>query len=141
MSSLNSQSSLPQPPSLAPPLLAEDSFTQWKEVVPWSAFVHFWSNNSMNIERSYPYELDLQISPRVRNQAVALENISNMILVTQSYADLYERIKKGLLLDSFLPPSADNKITRQRPRRRGVIITGQPGTGTRITSRSTVAHY
>lgn len=106
-------------------LLGRDGDSQWKAA--GSDWVRFWSNlnNDRGLQNVYPYVLKLNLSDKVKKHFKPLAGLSNGILVTQSYADLYKCIKTGLSLDSF---QADG--VKSDPLRNGVIITGQPGTGT-----------
>lgn len=138
MSSLSSTFS--SHPDDLTPITGLDGRTQWAELSTcWTEFACFWSkpNNPDLQSPEYPYALDLRLSPNMRGQIASLIELESTILVTQSYAELYERIKAGLRLDN---PSTDKRtrITRSLPLQDGVIITGQPGTGMLSFCRSTV---
>lgn len=120
-------------------ILGEDGYSQWRAMGPdWSRFVSFWSkpNSHNGFQHEYPYALELQLSDNIKDQFSSLASLSTSILVTQSHADLYERIKTGLELDII-----EDTGMRPPPLRNGVIITGQPGTGMLPSCHLTVAHY
>lgn len=116
-----------------PILVGQNAQTQWLSTgqKPWADFSLFWSNpdNGKLLQREYPFVLDLKISPVVRNQVLPLRDLVTEILVTQFYAQTYERIKSGLRLDRAVL-NDEQAIERPPAERDGVIITGQPGTGT-----------
>lgn len=89
--------------------------------------MQFWSgpNNEHGFQAEYPYVLDLRVDRDFKAMFPPLGDVSHRILITQAYDDLYNRIKIGLKLDST---EADG--TKSDPLANGVLITGQPGTGT-----------
>lgn len=95
------------------PILGEDKLSQWITLGPeWAAFVSFWSETHNNNDlRSYPDVLDLKLPNVNQNYDRPLAETSTKILVSQSYADLYERIKIGFKLDSAVK---DGAIVRRR---------------------------
>lgn len=120
-------------------ILGEDGYSQWRAMGPdWARFVSFWSkpNSHNGFQHEYPYALELQLSDNIKDQSSSLASVSTSILVTQSHADLYERIKTGLELDII-----EDTGMRPPPLRNGVIITGQPGTDMLPSCHLTVAHY
>jgi hypothetical protein len=112
-------------------ILGGDGDSQWKAA--GSDWARFWSNpnNDTSPQNAYPYVLELNLSHKIKKQFKSLAGLSTGILVTQSYADLYKCIKTGLSLDSF-----QDDGMKSDPLRNGVIITGQPGTGTLPTCQS-----
>lgn len=110
-----------------------------------AAFVKFWSapENRYIFQNAYPYVLDLRIHPRLKNIFDPLPNIANKIVVIEAYDNLYNRIQLGLKLPSPKRKNVDNirRLTRPVLTQKGVLITGQPGTGMLPASKSTVAHY
>lgn len=113
--------------SAAALVLGEDGRSQWKAMSPdWAKFVRFWAdpNNDIGLQDVYPYVLDLKLPDKIQKHIKPLVGLSTGILVTQSYADLYRRIKDGFRLDCL-----EDGI-RSHPLRNGLILTGQPGTGT-----------
>lgn len=111
-------------------ILGDDGNSQWESLGPdWAEFLSFWSEAKDHLpNRLYPHVLDLHLPDAIQNIVFPLEDLSNKILVTQSYADLYERIKSGFQLAEV--KKVGTRLTRPVVARKGAIITGQPGTGT-----------
>lgn len=114
-------------------LLSDDGNWKWNLLgEDWSAFTQFWSapENGCAFQDAYPYVLDLRISNKMKTYLQPLSNTSKFLVIA-AYEDLYKRIEGGLALQSWKIERADNiaKVTRPILTQKGVLITGQPGTG------------
>lgn len=120
-----------------PKLIGDDLTTKWYSLgEEWSSFVTFWKDPTRDngLKHEYPYQLDLKLPSALKSHLTPLVDLRTHLLVTQSYADLYDRIKLGLRLDS---PDG----MKYNPSQKGVVITGQPGTGTLSIFQLTTAHF
>lgn len=128
-----------------PLILGCGGHTQWQALgSDWAAFVSFWSETNEDNDlrnQSYPYVLDLRLSDDIKKLIVPLTDLSTKILVTQSYADLYNRIKLGFRLDDGVQNNGIEITRPSVPLRDGVLITGQPGTGMLTTCQLTSTHH
>ena len=76
------------------------------------------------------YQRDTQIAGNMHTDAILFIGMSSKILVTKSYFNLYKHIKIGLLLNMEPQLDAEGNLSRPVVTQKGVLITGQPGTGT-----------
>lgn len=75
---------------------------KWTRRDIWQRFTKFWtgSNHQLTTVSTYPYVLDTHLNYAVED-VTSFANIDQKILVTKSYEDLYQRIKKHLKLEEI----------------------------------------
>ncbi|KAF5374412.1 hypothetical protein D9757_011839 [Collybiopsis confluens] len=102
-------------------ILNEELANSWYSGGPWSIFAQFWYQHALTtpLESEYPHVLDVRAPPSAAQEGNLKQN---RILVTQAYADLYDRIVALFGTQGY-------SLSREEA---SVLITGQPGTAVRL---------